>query len=375
MRTAIGFLLGALLALAAGAAALLVATRGAPMVEVRSVPWRTQGGRIPRAFPPGQGFVCTREGLERIEVALVTQGADVGQGLELVLREGGPGGEELRRARLAPEDLPAPGTSGWASFAFEPVRYSQGGRFWWQLEVPGERPSCAYTPWVRYHGQPGIDMAWGDRIVPGSVHEGRIADPTSAWGARDTYLRVPHANLSALAFAVDTLRPAVGPCVLEVWGEGADPARDAPLRRVELRPEEEVGGGYAYFAFEPIADSRWREMRYRLSTNGGARLVGTEHGPSYKGWHGRGESEAPLLGASRGGLVWTDRAHVFRAFGSPAPADGLDEATAGVLEVADRAGWRLPAAGLAWALSAGLAGLAGALLARRRPGTAGRRLP
>jgi hypothetical protein len=364
MRAAVGFVLGALLAAALGLWSLAAASRGAPALEVRSVPWRTQAGRIPRAYPPGQGFRCTREGLERIDVALVTQGADTGEGLELVLRQGSPTGEIVRRARLGPEELPAPGERGWARFEFEPVRYSQHGDFWWQLEVPGERPSCAYTPWVRYHGQPGVDMGWGDRVVPGPVHEGLVADPTSAWGARDTYLRVPHANLSALAFAVDTLRPAVGPCVLELWDEGADPATDPPLRRVELAPEEEVSGGYAWFAFEPVAASRWRAMRYRLTVNRGARLVGTEHGPSFKSWHGRGPSELPLLGASRGERIWTDRAHVFRAFGGAEPADGLDEVTEGLLEVAERAGgWRLGLGGLAWVLSAGLVG---ALVARRR---------
>ena len=363
MRSLIGFLLGALLASATGLYALVGATRGAPMVEVRSVPWRTQAGRIPRAYPPGQGFVATREGLARIDVALVTQGADVGEGLDLVLREGGPDGPELRRVRLAPGELPAPGTRGWARFEFEPIRYSQAGHYWWQLELPGERPSCAYTPWVRYHGQPGVDMAWGNRIVPGPVHEGLIANMTDQWASSEYHLRVPHANLAALSFAVDALRPAVGPCVLELWDEGADPAQAPPLRRVELRPEDEVSGGHAYFAFEPVAASRWRAMRYRLTLNDGARIVGTERGPSLKSWHGRGAGGPVLLGASRGDLVHPDRALVFRAFGAADPADGLDEETAGVLEVARRAGRRLGVAALLWVLAGGLLG---ALLAGRR---------
>lgn len=372
MKGALAFLLGAVSALAVLVLAVVIfapASRNVADIEVRTVPWRTQAGRIPKSYPPGQGFVAGWEGLRRIDVALVVQGEVEGAELALVLRADGPDGEVLRRSRLGTDALPPAGARGWAAFEFEPIDSSTGLRFWWQLEVPGDARSSPYTPWVRYDGQPGIDMAWGDRIVPGPVHEGAIADPSSAWGARDSFLRVPHPHLSALSFAVDVMRPAVGPCVLEVWGPGTDPAVDPPLRRAELAPEEEVNGGYAFFSFEPIADSRWTEMRYRLTTNAGTRIVGNEHGPSFKSWHGGGVSieageasprntEPPsLLGSSRAGLVRSDRSLVFRAYGSPQPL-GVP------LRVLDRAGWRLIAGVLAWIVAVGV--LARALTLRQR---------
>jgi len=372
VKSTLAFLVGAAAAVALLALALLAltpASRDVADIEVRTVPWRTQAGRIPKSYPPGQGFVAGWEGLRRIDVALVVQGEVEGAELELVLRSEGPDGDVLRRSRLGSDALPPTGASDWASFEFEPIAPSAGLRFWWQLELPGDVRSSPYTPWVRYDGQPGIDMAWGNRIVPGPVHEGAIADPSSAWGARDSYPRVPHPNLSALSFAIDVMRPAVGPCVLEIWGPDADPAVDPPLRRAELLPEEEVNGGYAFFSFEPIADSRWTQMRYRLTTNAGARVVGTEDGPSFKTWHGGGlaleenstsfgQKEPPyLVGSSRAGVVRGDRSLVFRAYGSPQPLDAWKRAM-------DRAGWRLVAGALSWIVAVGV--LARALALRQR---------
>ncbi len=372
MKGSLAFLIGAAGAIALLALALVAftpPTQEVADIEVRTVPWRTQAGRIPKSYPPGQGFVAGWDGLRRIDVALVVQGPTEGAALELVLCEEGPAGTVLRRARLGSDALPPAGARGWASFEFEPLEASAGQSYWWRLEIPGDAPSSPYTPWLRYDGQPGVDMAWGNRIVPGPVHEGVIADPSSAWGARDSYLRVPHAHLSALSFAIDVMRPAVGPCVLEVWGPGADPAIDPPLRRAELLPEEEVNGGYAFFSFEPIADSRWKEMHYRLTTNAGARVVGTEHGPSFKTWHGgevaraagsgaRNSGETPyLVGSSRGGLVRSDRSLVFRAYGTPGASDVWRRTR-------ERAGWRLAAGALAWILA--VAVLARALAPRAR---------
>lgn len=312
-----------------------------PDVEVRTVPWRTHGGKLMPRFTTGQGFRCEWNGLARIEVGLVSLGPARDAELELVLHDESARGAVLRRSKIRPG--PLAGQGQFASFEFDPVADSAGRDFWFELVPPGERPS-PYSAWIRYHGQPGHDTAWGNRIQRGPVVEGPAQDNSEA-AILDIFPgNVPFPNLSALAFAVEHLDPAEGEVRLELWRGFAPEVDVQPLRSVELRPEEAVRGGYAFFAFEPIADSRWQEFRYRLTMPESARLVAFEAGPSLKTFHGGDAARPPLLGVVLGDTLHLDRSLIFRAHSSPSRFDVWQR-------IARRAGWKLGLGALAWALA------------------------
>jgi len=337
-------LLGSVLCLLFGLWPLHTALDEVLDVEVRTAPRRTQTGRLLDESPVGQGFRCRWNGLRSIEVALTPLGPAAEAELELVLRADGPHGEVLRRARLGPAELAAGGA--FTTFAFEPLDDSAGRELWFELDVPGERVQSPYSAWVRYHGQPGTDAPWGDRILPGTVFEGKLLDHSIAPGSRPTWGRVPHPHLAAVAFAFEAVRG--GRARLEVFDEGADLAQDPPLRVALLDVQQSTRGGYAYFQFEPIADSRWKDLGFRLTVDQEARLVGFEYGPSLKTFHGGTPPAPPLLGMTRGGRVYQDRSLVFRARSSPSRAEAWALIRA-------RAGWKLWAGGLCWVLAACLA--------------------
>ena len=299
--------------LALALVALIGQLSGTPDIEVRTVPRRTQAGRIQRGANLGQGFRCEFDGLHRIEVGLVPLGDPGEAQLELVLRADDPAGTELRRVQA--KSLPK--SSDWGIFEFEPVDDSAGRAFWWQLKLVGEKGQSPYSPYIRYHGQIGINMGWGKRIEKRTVIEDRLYDRRSLENAAGTYAKVPHPSLTAVSFAVETLRPAVGPVTLQLWGPGQTPYESEPLREVSLAAQEATHGGYAFFAFEPIEDSRWVDIHFRLSVPKGARLVGAEEGLSFLTWHGTRKSQPGLLGFSRGELVQGDRSLVFRAMSKP----------------------------------------------------------
>ncbi|MDP6409844.1 MAG: hypothetical protein QGI46_10745 [Planctomycetota bacterium] len=334
---------------------LMCATSEVPDVEVRSLPWRTHGGRLSATRPTGQGFRCRWDGLRRIDVALVALAPGREAELELVLRAGGPQGALLRRARVRPG--PLEGQGAFVTFEFDPLADSRGRRFWFELTpIERDQPS-PYSAWVRFHGQPGHDCAWGDRILTGPVIEGPLVDLEKVWSQQDPG-NVPHPHLRAVAVAADHLDGALGATRLELWEEGAS---GAPLRAVELGAEHEVHGGWAFFSFPPIADSRWKRYRFRFSLHEGARLVGLEQGLSLKTFHGGELPDSPLAGISLGGVPHADRDLVFRAWSAPS----ADDLTALIVE---RAGWKLVACAIAWTLAMGL--VLRLLLARRARGAA-----
>lgn len=324
------------------AVALFSQLSGSPDIEVRTIPRRTQLGRLQRGAELGQGFRCEFDGLRRIEVALVPLGATAGTRLALVLRESAPDGQVLRRV----EASSLPKTSGWGLFEFEPVEDSAGREFWWQLELVGERGQSPYSPYLRYHGQIGINMGWGSRIAKGTQFEGRLFDRHSLENAKGTYSRVPHPYLTAVSFAAETLRPVMGPTTLELWGPNQTPFESEPLRRVQLHSGEATHGGYAFFAFEPIEASRWVDIHFRLSVPRGARMVGADQGLSFLTWHGKRQGQPGLLGFSRGDRIQGDRSLVFRAISEPTLFDNLGR-------LWDRAGGRLALGLLLWTLAAG----------------------
>ncbi len=312
-------------------------------IEVRTVPRRTQAGRLQRGADIGQGFRCDFDGLHRIEVALVPLGDAGDSQLELVLRAEGPTGQVLRQVQAS--QLPA--TADWGVFDFEPLQDSAGRALWWQLQLTGDKGQSPYSPYIRYHGQIGINMGWGKRIEQGRVFEGRLFDRHSLENAKGTYAKVPHPYLTAVSFAAETLRPALGPAKLELWGPDQTPYSSKPLRTVSLDPKEATHGGYAFFAFEPIKDSRWTDIHFRLSVPPGARMVGADEGLSFLTWHGKRQGQAGLLGFSRGERIQKDRSLVFRATSSPTPLDNLRR-------VLERAGVRLILGLLLWILAVGI---------------------
>jgi len=338
--------LALLLAGVAGFAPLLARAGEAVDVEVRTVPWRTQTGRLEREHPVGQGFRPSWNGLDQLDVGLVCLGDSSGAGLELVLREGGPAGRELRRAPLEP-GAPTAGR-GWGSFVFEPVEDSAGRELWFELRVQGESRRSPWSPWLRYHGQPGVDTPWGDRVLRGPLFEGLVADESPAGREHPAHGHLIAPNLAALAFACERLEPAAGEVRLELWPEEADPERTPPLRSATLGPEEAALGGWAVFAFEPVRESRHGRYRFRLRAPESTRLVGFEAGPCVKSFHGGTAAEPPLLGASRGGRVQLDRSLVFRAHARPSMAQVLGR-------IRERAGWKLVGAALFWVLAVAVA--------------------
>jgi hypothetical protein len=337
---------GTLLAGAVGFLPFAAGLERAAEVEVRTVPWRTQTGRLSDSARTGQGFRCRWNGLSRIEIAVAALGPAEGAQLDLELRADKRGGEVLRRSRVTPVGLA--GGRGYVPFDFEPLSDSAGRDFWFELGVPGQARQSPYSAWIRYHGQPGIDAPWGNRILPGTVFEGRLVDNSVQPGERQTWAKVPHAQLAAVAFAVEALRPATGLARLELWDEGADPATDAPRVSTTLSSEEEVLGGYAFFAFEPLAHSRWKDMRYRLTVGAAARVVGFGAGPSFKTFHGGTPAEPSLLGMTRAERLHLDRSLVFRARSSPSRAEVFEL-------IESRAGWKLWCGALCWVLGVVLA--------------------
>lgn len=271
-------------------------------VEVRSTPWQTHSGRLRHDRPLGERFVCPAPDLERIDVALAPLGPAAEEtAVEFQLRADGPDGPILRRAVAQGNELPRGG--GFLAFEFEPLESSAGRPLFFQIRPTAEQADL--SAWLRYRGQVGDRRPWGDRTLSGPVIEGE--------------LRAEQPLLCAIAFAVDVLPTGDGTVELELFDEAGESVRRAPLE-----PHASVDTGYAFFPFEPITGSRWKVYRYRLNLPEGARLIGTEEGPSFFGLHGWPEiGEGPLLGMSVGVRMVTDRDLIFRARCRKSPREGF----------------------------------------------------
>ncbi|MCH2107448.1 MAG: hypothetical protein MK291_12490, partial [Planctomycetes bacterium] len=100
--------------------------------------------------------------------------------------------------------------------------------------------------------------------------------------------------------------------------------------------------GWAFFAFEPISDSRWKRYHFELKSPDHCRLIGTNDAslqpiPVFKSFHGTELMSSPLRGMTRGSLRQPDRDLVFRAWCNDSPSavlSRLDERTGGVLWLA-----------------------------------------
>lgn len=294
-----GVLLAAIVGLL-GIAALLAWRARLPDIEIRYAPKQTTAGRIFPGHALGQGFRCEFDGLHTIEVALAPLGGAEPAGLELVLHVDEPLGPVLRRGTLAASELPR--ADGWARFEFDALEDSGGREFW--FELVSATPS-AHAPWVRYRGVPYLIRTWGERVLTEREQTGELLGSPPRPGRPD----VLFANLCALAFAVDGLDAAAGPARLEL----RDAESGELLRRSELAPRAPLASGWAFFAFEPLADSRWRALRYALELPAGSRLVGSDAGHSLIAFHAGGALDTGALGATCRGELLADRDLVFRA--------------------------------------------------------------
>lgn len=339
-------IVAAVVALLFGALPFAAQLSSAYDVEVRSLPWRTQAGRVTTANPIGQGFQCTWNGLRHIDVALVSLGPIEDSGLDLVLRESSAAGPEVRRASLDVEAF-TPGND-WGRFEFEPLTDSAGKNYWFELVATGAKRRSAFSPWVRFHGHPGNDTPWGDRIAAGPVHQGSLADFSAVGLADPNHGHAMAPNLCAVAFATESFEAALGPATFELWAEGEDIDPSAPLRRVESTGGDEVHGGYLFFPFEPVAESRHQRFLYRLRANDSARFVAFEEGLSVKLFHGRPLGAAPLLGMTHGKELQLDRSLIFRARSEPSSIQVFQR-------IHERAGWKLAIGALSWWLAMALA--------------------
>ena len=267
------------------------------MIEMRTLPLITHAGNLTGAHPAGQLFRCERDGLKRIDVRFVGAQDTL---VTMRLRAGSPADEVIREVTITPE--PDPSGLAWASFEFEAVQDSAGEVFHFSL-APAERREASLSPWVRFHGQTGLNDPWGDRfLAAGALHRGDLLSP--------------HQDLRAIAFPVEVLAPSQGEARLSVF-DGPD--AEEPIRVVSLSPSDEVRAGWAFFSFEPVPESRWKRYHYELQTPEGCRLIGTEGEggaptPVKKTFHGLDDPSSPLLGMTRGALEHSDRDLIFRAW-------------------------------------------------------------
>lgn len=314
-----------------GAASLFAWSARLPDVEIRYAPRQTSAGQIFPGHALGQGLRCEFDGLHALELALVRQAGVAPVDIELALHAGGPDGPVLRRATLAVSELPS--EDGWARFEFEPIDDSAGAPLWFELACAA--PS-GHTPWVRYRGVPYLVRTWGERVFTEPIQNGELLSSPPRPGRPD----VLFANLSALAFAVDGLDAAAGPARLELRAAVSGEL----LRTSTLAPRAPLANGWAFFAFEPLADTRYRALSYSLELPAGARLVGTSEGHSLIAFHAAGELDTAALGATCRGERLDDRDLVFRAWSS----GGV---SALVTRLGTRGGWKL-ALGAALSLAA-----------------------
>jgi len=314
--------------------ALLRAGEPTPELEVRAIPHQTQFGRIFPGFAVGQVFRCAGP-IRRIDVALVPLGGEPTP-LEFTLRADGPQGEVLRRARLAPRDLPR--EDAWVSIAFEPVEHA-GGQY--HFSLASTQPS-SHSPWVRYRAVSHVVRPWGTQVLRTTPQEFEFA-------------LLPHGDLRALAIAVDGLDAAAAPATVELF----DPRNGELVARGEVLQRSPQASAWVFFTFAtPWPGARWRPWTARLQLPPGARVIGDAGGPSLISFHAGEALDEQLVGAAVGSSVFPDRDVMFRVWGDVANEGLRGRAFA-------RLGGRAPWIALLFVLSVAAIGLALASSSRR----------
>ena len=290
---------------------------------MRSLPLRFHAGRISEVAPFGQVFRCEADGLERIDVTLVTAGPESGE-VELQLRREGPGGEVVRRVLVEADPLSEPEL---VTFRFEPIPESAGRWFHFQLVPAGGAARAGLSPWIRFHGQTGRDDPWGAEVVEGKDAGGYFQSPTG--------------DLRGIAVACESMVATERDVRLTLWDldDGG-----ATRREITLATPTAIETGYALLSFEPIPNSKGRNYGYRLDVGTHARFNARFDRPTIKTLHGLDAERAALGGMTTAGRIEPDRDLVFRAWTASGPAAGLRIAR-------ERAGWRLWAGVGLWLLT------------------------
>ncbi len=302
---------------------LCVALGDLPDVSVVSRPLRTHGGAIPSAAPPGQVFYCSEAGLRQLDVALVSV-RPISTELELVVRADGPEGEVLRSCKAQPGQLREP---AFVPFQFEPILDSKDRWFHFQLQIDDELATASYATWIRFHGQTGRDDPWGsEKLDVRSVQ---------------SYFQSPLGDLRAVAVACEHLSTKSGPVKFEIWDlDDGGKTR----RKLDWPAPAWVQNGYAFFSFQPIANSKGRNYGYRIDSAGPAEFNGRFGKPALKTLHGLDGETPGVRGMTSGMIRHPDRDLSFRSWSASGVAHGVSTAET-------RAGWRIWVAVSAWLLS------------------------
>lgn len=314
------------LALAAPAAALFVATRDLPDLEMRPAgapasPWI---GSLGDGSLPRQRFRTRSDGLWRIDVALAA--SKDAQDVRLELRDG----DRVLRTAEGRFGQDRGLNFGFTTFEFEPVADSGGRELEFAL-VPGPASDGPRQAVVRMRPrrlQGGRPYPLGREAVVERA-EGRFLS------TRD--------QLTALCFFAAELRP--GTARLELRDDEAD---GALVRAVEYEVAAGQRYGTLWIPFEPLGGSREHVYRWSLEPPPGSRLwvrpvdsgAGREVFTTQPGhYHGAERDDPWLLGAS--GLGWPagEADIVFATY-----ARGRDPWA----DLRERLGPRLPLALLAW---------------------------
>lgn len=247
-----------------------------PDLDVRTVPRRTLAGEITAVLPLGQGFVCARDGLRRIDLLGARTGPDL-RPAELLLRADSPTGEVLRTTRAA-RFL----GSGEVGFELDPpVADSAGRTFFFEVRPAGEGRALQFAPWVFHRGS----CERGDEDI-------RLSDD----GRARVLSRID--DLCGFALPVQEVG-AEAPLRLEV-------RRDGELLRSATPQPERLRNGHAFLTFEPIPGSRWVEFEVAVTPPAAGRRI--------LPLHGRHAPAPRLLGATAGGVVLPDRDLGFRVW-------------------------------------------------------------
>jgi hypothetical protein len=147
-------------------------------------------------------------------------------------------------------------------------------------------------------------------------------------------MQLHHEGLCALAFAFDGLDAAAAPATLVLFD-----AQGVELRRSVIAPLTPHATGWGFFPFEPLKDSRFANLRWRLELPRDARVVGDASGLSHFAFFAAGAPAASVLGMTVRGAAQGDRDMVFRAW-SGGGAKAL------VARLASRGGLRIAFAAL-----------------------------
>lgn len=262
-----------------------------PGIEVRFKRRHGLTGRLVPGCTVGQGFRCESSGLWRIDVAAQQIVDRTDDRLVLTLREGGPEGEELRRA-TANAELDA--DDGFVGFEFDPIEASRGREFWFTLESSDEA-APGWALWWRWRGPLVDDRPWGDRELAGDSFEASF--------------RARYADLSALLVPVAELDPGTDPPRIELTEQDTGTTLVA-----HQQPVVPIRGGHACFPFPPQASSRARTYDVRVHLPEGSKLIAGDDGPSFQTVYGAGWAPAGPLGMSLAGTPARERDVVFRAW-------------------------------------------------------------